>query len=133
MSKSMTIWINRLCIFWLTAIVGIYAAYWTDWIPYWEAGAYAGTVLIASGLAFLAQGLDKLQARGFRRRIPEIWLHLLELIGGWPGANFGQQLFRHKTFKPAYRRMFVGAIIIHITLLCLCLFYFGTTTPETAP
>jgi len=127
----MTVWINRLCLFWLIAVIGIYAAYWTDWIPYWEAGGYAGTVLIASLLAFLAQGLDKFQARGSGRRIPEIWLHLLELIGGWPGANFGQQLFRHKTFKPSYRRMFLGAIAIHIALLSICLFYFGSTTPET--
>jgi uncharacterized membrane protein YsdA (DUF1294 family) len=30
-------------------------------------------------------------------------LHLVELLGGWPGALVAQQCFRHKTRKLSYQ------------------------------
>lgn len=45
---------------------------------------------------------DKVAARQGDRRIPERFLHLLSLLGGWPGARIGQQLFRHKRQKTAF-------------------------------
>ncbi|WP_305857366.1 cold shock and DUF1294 domain-containing protein [Balneatrix alpica] len=56
---------------------------------------YAGISL----LSFIFYGLDKSAARGNRWRTPESQLHLLALAGGWPGAFWAQNLFRHKTNK----------------------------------
>ena len=53
----------------------------------------------------LLYGLDKIAARNGRRRIPENILHLLALLGGWPGAAVAQRLFHHKTGKRAFQRV----------------------------
>jgi uncharacterized membrane protein YsdA (DUF1294 family) len=34
-----------------------------------------------------------------KRRIPERTLHLVDLLGGWPGGLTARQLFRHKRDK----------------------------------
>jgi uncharacterized membrane protein YsdA (DUF1294 family) len=53
--------------------------------------------LIASTITFLAYGFDKSAAMNDRRRTPESTLHLLSLVGGWPGALVAQQMFHHKS------------------------------------
>lgn len=63
--------------------------------------------LIAVNLAaFTAHAVDKRAAIRDRRRIPEARLHLLELLGGWPGALLAMLLFRHKIRKPSYLLVF---------------------------
>lgn len=61
---------------------------------------------LASAAAFVAYGLDKKAAQQGRRRTPERTLHLLALLGGWPGAFAAQKFFHHKTkqqkFQTAY-------------------------------
>ena len=49
---------------------------------------------------------DKQRARKQDRRIPEAKLHLLNLLGGWPGGYCGSLAFRHKTSKPEFVRTF---------------------------
>lgn len=61
-------------------------------------------------VSFIAFGVDKRAARHGNRRIPEMRLHLMELLGGWPGAFLGAILFRHKIAKASY--MLVLAVII---------------------
>lgn len=39
-------------------------------------------------------------------RVPENTLHLLALLGGWPGALYAQQTLRHKTQKTSFRIVF---------------------------
>jgi len=56
----------------------------------------------ASAITFIAFGVDKRRAGRGDRRIPERTLHALELLGGWPGALLGMQVFRHKRRKAAY-------------------------------
>lgn len=123
------IWWYRISLVWLVGAVLLLLAYFTRWIPYWQAGAYGGLVILCSLLAFLLNGLDKWQSRRAGRRVPERWLHALELAGGWPGAFFGQELFRHKTFKPSYRRVFWLMIFAHILLLGLALYFSQTQAP----
>ena len=42
-----------------------------------------------SGLTFLMYGYDKMQAQNLQWRVNEWKLHLLGLLGGWPGALVG--------------------------------------------
>ena len=45
---------------------------------------------------FLLFGYDKFVARAERRRIPELVLHSLTVMGGIVGAWLGMTVFRHK-------------------------------------
>jgi uncharacterized membrane protein YsdA (DUF1294 family)/cold shock CspA family protein len=57
-------------------------------------------------LTYWAYALDKRQARKKEWRLPEAWLHLLELLGGWPGAFLAQRRLRHKCSKVSYQVVF---------------------------
>lgn len=62
--------------------------------------------LALSVVTFAAYGLDKRAARKGNWRISESTLHLLALLGGWPGALVAQGVFRHKTSKQPFRTVF---------------------------
>ena len=49
---------------------------------------------------------DKVSAQDGSQRTPENTLHLISLMGGWPGAIFAQQKFRHKTKKFSFLVLF---------------------------
>ncbi len=70
--------------------------------------------LTASFLTFLKYGLDKSAAKKNKWRTPEITLHLLAIIGGWPGALIAQQTLRHKSKKVSFR------IVLWFTVLLNC-------------
>lgn len=70
---------------------------------------YAGASLIA----FVAYALDKAAARAGRWRTQESTLHLLALIGGWPGALLAQRQFRHKTAKTSFRVVFWATVLLN--------------------
>ena len=57
----------------------------------------AVTYLGLSAVAYLMYYADKAAAGRGAQRTPEKVLHLLALLGGWPGALAAQQRFRHKT------------------------------------
>jgi uncharacterized membrane protein YsdA (DUF1294 family) len=61
---------------------------------------------LMSLFTFVTYAVDKSAARRGARRVPERTLHLLALLGGWPGALLAQQVLRHKTAKPAFRLVF---------------------------
>ena len=66
-----------------------------------------------SVLTIMLYGTDKILAARRSWRVPEIYLHVLESLGGWPGALFAQNDFRHKTRKSAYRWVLWGIIALH--------------------
>lgn len=70
-------------------------------------GYAAGWIAALSVITYLVYAWDKRQARSKHRREPERHLHLLELIGGWPGAFIAQRRLRHKSAKPSYLVVFV--------------------------
>jgi uncharacterized membrane protein YsdA (DUF1294 family)/cold shock CspA family protein len=74
---------------------------------------YAGMSVIA----FFAYGLDKSAARTNRWRTQESTLHLLEILGGWPGALIAQGSFRHKTRKLEFQIVFWLVVTINLVLL----------------
>lgn len=69
---------------------------------------------IASVACFIGYGLDKRAAQRKEWRISETVLILLGLVGGWPGAVLAQELFRHKTKKPAFRLLFWMSVAINV-------------------
>ncbi len=70
--------------------------------------------VIASGVSFIAYGFDKSAAMNGRWRTPETTLHLLSLLGGWPGALVAQQMFHHKSRKLEFQ------VICWITVVLNC-------------
>lgn len=71
--------------------------------------AYAALSLVS----FALYGWDKLQAKRAGRRVPEVRLHGLALLGGFAGAWLGRALFRHKTHKPVFALVIVAATCLH--------------------
>ena len=61
---------------------------------------------VASLVTYFVYAIDKKAARKGAWRIPEAQLHLLALIGGWPGAMAAQQTLRHKSKKTSFRFVF---------------------------
>src|SRR5688500_6252454 len=57
---------------------------------------------VMSAATFVAYAIDKSSARRGKRRINETTLHLLALLGGWPGALLAMPLFRHKRRKTSF-------------------------------
>ncbi len=75
---------------------------------------------LAGLVTFLAFAIDKSRAIHNRRRIPEKTLHLLELLGGWPGACLAIAFLRHKNRKLPFLALTGLISSLHI-LLCLTL------------
>lgn len=69
----------------------------------------------ASLVTFVIYAIDKRAAVKGNWRIPEAHLHLLALIGGWPGAMAAQQKLRHKTKKQSFRVVFWITVILNCT------------------
>ena len=80
---------------------------------------YVSVILVLSLVTFVVYGIDKRQAKKGGRRISEARLHWLALLGGWPGAWAGQQFFRHKTQKLAFRVIFWAIVVLHFALISI--------------
>ena len=52
---------------------------------------------LMSVVLFIVMGIDKKHARLRMRRVPELTLFSLALLGGALGGVLGMQVFRHKT------------------------------------
>ena len=82
--------------------------------------------IFMSALSSLYYAVDKRRALMNAWRIPEIYLHLFELLGGWPGALLSQKAFRHKKNKGDYQRVFWEIVTLH-GLIWLVYLYFDFT------
>ncbi|MEL6104680.1 MAG: DUF1294 domain-containing protein [Planctomycetota bacterium] len=80
----------------------------------WFIGGYAAIVAIASCISFLAYGWDKFRAKRDRSRVPEKTLHLIDLVGGWPGGLLARRTFRHKTVKRSFVIVFWLTATLHV-------------------
>ncbi|MCB5208146.1 DUF1294 domain-containing protein [Methylovorus mays] len=90
-------------------LCGVAGAVWAGQLP----AAVLGLYLAASVVTFGAYAIDKSAARHHRQRTAENTLHLLALLGGWPGALAGQRLFRHKTAKRSFMIIFWVTVLIN--------------------
>ena len=69
--------------------------------------------VVASLLAFTLYAIDKSAAINGRWRISENKLHLVSLLGGWPGAMIAQQKLRHKSVKQKFLFVFWVTVILN--------------------
>lgn len=74
-------------------------------------------LLLINVLTLAMYGADIMAARRAMRRVPEATLLVFGLIGGWPGAIIGQQLFRHKTQKQPFKTYFIVSVIVSISAM----------------
>jgi uncharacterized membrane protein YsdA (DUF1294 family) len=72
-----------------------------------------GVPFAVSVFSFFSYRSDKRRAEGGEWRIPEARLHLVDLMGGWPGAYLAQRIFRHKISKYSFQFVFWFVVLIH--------------------
>ncbi|WP_404343624.1 DUF1294 domain-containing protein [Pseudoalteromonas mariniglutinosa] len=87
--------------------------WWANWqvnLPILIALVYSVTSIVS----FTIYGLDKHASVQQRSRVSERSLHILGLIGGWPGALIAQQWLRHKSQKRAF------IIVLWLTIMVNC-------------
>jgi uncharacterized membrane protein YsdA (DUF1294 family)/cold shock CspA family protein len=95
----------------IAALAGVAAAAWLGRVPAVIAIAYWAL----SGLSFLLYFGDKSAAGRHRaRRTPENTLHLVDLLGGWPGALLAQHAYRHKTVKASFQAVFWITVVANV-------------------
>jgi uncharacterized membrane protein YsdA (DUF1294 family) len=86
-------------------------------------GKLPGWVFLTYGffspLTFVAYGTDKAAARRDRARIPEATLHVISVLGGWPGALVARPVFRHKTEKRSFRAVFWVTVLVNCAAMVL--------------
>jgi uncharacterized membrane protein YsdA (DUF1294 family)/cold shock CspA family protein len=92
------------------ALAAIFAAAAMGVVP----GELAGFYVVLSGVTFCVYFVDKAAARRDARRTPESTLHLLSLLGGWPGALLAQQWLRHKSVKTEFLGVFWTTVVINL-------------------
>lgn len=76
-----------------------------------------GLYIVASLVTFIVYGVDKSAARKGRWRTRESTLHLLGLLGGWPGALLAQRVYRHKSKKREFQAVFWTTVFLNCAVL----------------
>jgi len=79
---------------------------------------------VSSLISFALYASDKCAARKGKRRIAERTLHLLDLLGGWPGGWLAQKALRHKCSKLAFQPVYRLTVLMNAGLLGCWLFLF---------
>ena len=69
--------------------------------------------VVVSLLAFTMYAVDKSAAINGRWRISENKLHIVSLLGGWPGAMVAQQKLRHKSVKRNFLVVFWITVVLN--------------------
>jgi len=73
--------------------------------------------LTGSCVTYLAYAFDKAAALQKQWRTREDMLHLLSLLGGWPGAMLAQATLRHKTQKQSFRLEYWVTVVLNCAAL----------------
>lgn len=100
--------LNRFC--YLLLIFSAIGSFFTSHpVTFW--------FLFANVLTLVIYGVDKMAARKAWRRVPESTLLVFGVVGGWPCAIVGQQLFRHKTQKQPFKTYFIVSVILSVSVM----------------
>ncbi len=73
--------------------------------------------IVVSLITIVIYAWDKSSAQRGAWRTQENTLHLLALVGGWPGALIAQQRLRHKSKKEDFRFVFWLTVVVNCSLL----------------
>lgn len=68
---------------------------------------------IACAVSASLYAIDKRRAVKGGWRIPEKRLHLVDLLGGWPGGWLARRRLRHKTSKSGFVVVFWITAVLH--------------------
>jgi uncharacterized membrane protein YsdA (DUF1294 family)/cold shock CspA family protein len=74
-------------------------------------------VVLLSLMTYWAYKSDKRAAQQGLWRVPEGRLHVLSLLGGWPGALAAQAILRHKSSKPSFQAFFFLTVLLNLAAL----------------
>ena len=74
-------------------------------------------IVLINLMTIVAYGVDKKAAQKHAWRVPELQLHLLELLGGSPGAFMAQKIFHHKTKKTSFQLAFFFVLAIQAVIV----------------
>lgn len=107
--------LNKFCYF-LMAIAAIASILTPHPLMVW--------LLLINMLTVFIYGGDKFAARKGWRRVPEVTLLIFGLAGGWPGAIFGQHVFRHKTQKQPFRRWFFVTVWANLAIAASAFWFY---------
>jgi uncharacterized membrane protein YsdA (DUF1294 family)/cold shock CspA family protein len=91
-------------------IFGLLISYLKFLLPTWIFVLYTSTSVISVVMYII----DKSNAKRGEQRIPEITLHLMAIIGGWPGAAIAQQTLRHKNRKQSFKVGFWLTVLFNL-------------------
>ncbi len=86
---------------------------------------YLTLIALASAICYAAYGWVKRQATTGGRRVSENTLHILAMVGGWPGALLAQRQFRHKTQKLSFLIAFWFVVTIHVAIVGAAVYVFA--------
>jgi uncharacterized membrane protein YsdA (DUF1294 family) len=87
-------------------IVALFAAAVLGTVPFAVPVGYLAISIVTFG----AYGADKSAARAHTWRTPETTLHVLALVGGWPGAAIAQAILHHKSKKTSFQVTFWATV-----------------------
>lgn len=71
----------------------------------------------ASSFSVIVYRFDKSAAESDRWRTRESFLHVLSIIGGWPGSLVAQRIFHHKSRKRSFQIVYWGTVAVNFGLL----------------
>ena len=113
--------IERFVLYWLTALaflssVGIAISVLIVGNNSVIASFLVLQYLLFSPVTFYAYWRDKSTAKHQNWRTPEVWLHTLEIGGGWLAAFVAQRILRHKISKKTYQQTYFLIAIYHLFL-----------------
>lgn len=110
LKKKQTKKVSKLSIYLAVIFIGLLSiAYLLGHIPQKLLFAYLGLSVVT----YLAYWFDKSKAQRGTWRTQESTLHLLSLLGGWPGAAIAQQILRHKSQKREFRTGYWFTVVVN--------------------
>lgn len=98
-------------VFTMVFFIGLLISVFSGKLPLVIVGMY----LIMSLIAFIAYAIDKSAAQNGRWRTQESTLHLISLMGGWPGAYIAQKKLRHKSSKKSFINVYWVTVLLNLT------------------
>ena len=75
---------------------------------------YIAWIIGCSIVTFFFYGFDKRRSKSSDERVPEIVLHILSLMGGFPGGWAGRAYFRHKTLHTSFLIILIISTVLHL-------------------